>query len=116
MSEKKILSADDIFAAEDIQTCEVDVPEWGGTVVLKMLTGEQMIAFWEKNKKSESEAMANLIAMSAVKPDGSPLFTEEQVSRLKKKSFKAMTRLQDAALKLNGLKDKDKQEESVKNG
>lgn len=115
-SEKKILSFEDITAKSDIETIDVEVPEWGGVVRLTMLSGEQMVTFWEKNKKSENEGIVNLIAMSAVKEDGTPLFASaEHVAKLKTKSFKVLKRLSEAALRLNGLDDKKKQEEEVKN-
>ena len=35
------LSKDEIFAAQDTTDLEVDVPEWGGSVRLRSMTGTQ---------------------------------------------------------------------------
>ena len=39
------LSRDDILKAEDLTTEEVDVPEWGGTVLVRGLTGRERDEF-----------------------------------------------------------------------
>ena len=47
MSDKKILSKADILRADDIKTIEVAVPEWGGSVLLRGLTGRERDLFEE---------------------------------------------------------------------
>lgn len=40
---KKLLSIDDILAADDLPTARVDCPEWGGQVEVKALTRAQVV-------------------------------------------------------------------------
>ena len=40
-----LLTRDLILKADDIQTREVEVPEWGGTVLIRALTGTERDAY-----------------------------------------------------------------------
>lgn len=102
MDDKKFLTADEILAAEDVKTVEVDVPEWGGTVRLRSLSGEDAVRFVESQGNQVGSAM-NIVGLCAVKDDGTPLFTLEQWELIKKKSLRAIFRLQKVALEINGL-------------
>lgn len=102
---KKYLTAEEILAADDLQTVEVDVPEWGGTVRLRSLTGQDAVSFAEQIKDNKKNSGIKVVARCAVKEDGTPLFTEEQVEALTTKNQKALIRVQREALKLLGLTD-----------
>lgn len=114
----RLLSADDILGSEDIEIVDIKVPEWGGTVRIRGLSGDALSRYFEANKGRETaDVTAKLLSMSIIREDGSLMFNEDQVERLKKKSNRALMRVQRAVLKLNGLdKDGDKTEETkVKN-
>jgi hypothetical protein len=102
VSTKKLLTADEILQAEDIITMEVDVPEWGGSVKLRSLSGADAMRFIEAVGKKAGSAV-DIVALCAVDDAGNPLFTEEQWDKLKTKSLRAILRLQRAALEINGL-------------
>ena len=38
---KKFLTRNEILAVDDLQTQKVDVPEWGGSVYVRGLTGSE---------------------------------------------------------------------------
>lgn len=103
MGEKKLLSAADILAKDDVEVVDVEVPEWGGTVRLQGLTGAEAAHFVDVIAKDKSGSAVKIVAMSCVDENGYKLFSEEQVERLKEKSLKALMRLQREAMRLNGL-------------
>lgn len=114
MSQKKqeqevtLLSAEAILAAEDIKTVDVNVPEWGGTVRLRTLTGEEAMRFAESvTGENRSESAVRIVGLCAIKDDGTPLFTEEQLTQLKQKSLRAIMRLQREAMTINGFTEEE---------
>lgn len=105
----KLLTADDINSAPDIEIQPVEVPEWGGTVHLRVMpSGEGAEAVEEiqalvKQGKGK-EGTYTLLAKCLVSPDGVPLFTpEEAKAKLPLRSHRVIARLEQAALKLNGF-------------
>lgn len=117
------LTRDQILQASDIKTEVVDVPEWGGAVTVRGLTGRQRDDFEQqlteqKNGKSRinmQNARARMVQISVVEPDtGALLFTREDVAALGTKSAAALQRVFDVASRLSGLSDSD-MEELVKN-
>jgi len=103
--QKRYLSASDIMDAKDIETVDVDIPEWGGFVRLRTLSGEDAVRFVELVKNDPTGAALKIVALSAVDDSGNQLFTHEQVELLKRKSMKAIMRLQKEAMRLNGLSE-----------
>jgi hypothetical protein len=118
MTKMPILNKTQIQAASDLETQDIEVPEWGGTVRLKSLTGAERDRFEAsvmrgqgKNTTVNMENMrAKLVAQSAIGEDGKPLFTEEDLKWLGEKSAKALNRLFTAAQQLSGLSDTDVKE------
>lgn len=105
--EKRFLTAAEILTAQDSKTVDVDVPEWGGTVKLRTLTGAEAAEFFDAFQRGEkSAAVVKLPLLCAVAEDGvTPLFTEGDLVQLRTKSLSGLMRLQRAAVKLNGLTD-----------
>jgi len=113
-----LLNKEQIRQAADIQTQDIEVPEWGGTVRLKSLTGAERDRFeagvvqgqGRNTTVNMKNLRAKLVAQSAIAEDGSALFTEEDVQWLGEKSAKALNRLFSAAQTLSGLTDGDVKE------
>lgn len=113
-----LLKREDIFAAEDIQTERVAVPEWGGEVLVKGLTGAQRDAFEqqvveEKGKKVKinlDNFRAKLAAYCIVDEEGKRLFSDLDIGALGNKSASALNRVFDVARRLSGLSDSDVEE------
>jgi hypothetical protein len=108
-----ILSADEILAADDLLCRDVDVPEWGGVVRVRTMTGTERDRF-EASTYNEGRGMniadlrARLCALCIVGDDGKTrLFTDHQVEALGKKSASALNRVFDVARSLNGLTQED---------
>ena len=113
-----LLSRDDILAANDLATEDIDVPEWGGTVRIQALTGAQRDAFEasvvKMNGQSRQYNLTNLrarfVALSVVDDEGKRLFIDADVKQLGAKSAGALQRVFNAAQKLSGMSDEDVEE------
>lgn len=104
-----ILTKADILSADDLPTQTVGVPEWGGDVIVRSMTGlerdrfdSQLIAK-EDGKTDLSNIKARLCSLCIVDESGERLFTEAEAVELGKKSAKALARVFEAASELNGL-------------
>lgn len=107
---------DQILAAEDRTYEVVSVPEWGGEVRLKSLTGAERDRFEQslqeqrggKTKQNFDNFRARLIALCAVDEAGAPLFTNKQaVIMLGNKNVAPLQRLFNKCNEMNGLSDED---------
>jgi hypothetical protein len=114
----KYLTKQQILDAQDLETKEVEVPEWGGTVLVKTMTGVERDAFESsvvKGKgKNTTVNMANirakLVAASIVDQDGQRLFDDQDVQALGKKSAAALDRVFGVAQKLSKISQDDVEE------
>lgn len=115
-----ILTRDEILGADDITTITVPVPEWGGEVLVRALTGaerdryEESLIRWRAGKGRNvaaipalANARAKLVSLSVVDENGDPIFTDRDVAALGDKSAAALERVFDVAGKLSGLQPGD---------
>lgn len=114
-----LLSKTAIFAAQDLRTVDVSVPEWGGEVRVKTLTGSERDQFEADSVKVSTgrkgqtqqtvsaNIRARLVAMCAVDEQGQLLFDRADVMKLGQKSAAALERVFDACARLNGMSDED---------
>ncbi len=106
-----LLGRDQILTAQDLPTVDVDVPEWGGTVRVRMMTGGERDAFeagtiTRHGKKIEQNLVnirARLVALCVVDEKGQRLFSEADAAALGQKSAAALNRVFNAAQQLNAL-------------
>ncbi len=111
----KILSAEDIENAEDINRELVHVPEWGGSVWVYGLNGLERDAFEEtmivgkgKNQKRNlANIRARLCARCIRDENGKRMFKKERVEKLGQKSAKALDRVFSVAQRLCGMSKED---------
>lgn len=114
-----ILNKESILAADDLPKQEVDVPEWGGTVFVRTMTGAERdefeaSLFGDDDKRTFSNMRARLASLTMVDEDGSRLFNSDETAELGKKSSAALDRVFSAAKDLNKMSGEDV-EELVKN-
>jgi len=107
-----ILSAEEIRAARDLPVEEVDVPEWGGPVLVRGLTGRARDRYEESMLKAEGgmsydNVRAKLVVRCLVDKDGKRLFEDSDVEWLGEKSATALSRVFDVASRLSGLSKAD---------
>lgn len=106
-----ILNREQILAANDVKTRVVEVPEWGGSVIVRGLTSlerDRAIARMMNDKNQVDlnrlgEFRVMIAAMAMIDEQGNPLFTEKDVDLLGKKSWSAIERISDAVLELSGM-------------
>lgn len=118
-SKKTFLTRDAILAAVDLVSVTVEVPEWGGSVYVRGLTGTERDRFEVDvlsgtGKDRLNNARAKLVALGVVDEAGNRLFSEADIEALGKKNGKVLDRLFQAVRKESGLLDEDV-EELVKN-
>lgn len=109
------LTRDQILQVPDLVTEEVSVPEWGGTVLVKTLTGAERdrleATIVSMNGKKTTTNLKNLRAKmcvaSCVDEEGKPLFTEKDVEALGNKSAAALQRVFEVGMRLSGLSEED---------
>lgn len=104
------LSKDDILKADDLPAEDVEVPEWGGIVRVRGLTGterdgfEFRVAAAQKNGvMGDIDLRASLVARCLVDEDGKRMFTDKEVARLGAKSGAALDRIFDKVSDLSGM-------------
>jgi len=113
-----LLSKTAILAAQDLQTEDVEVPEWGGAVRVRSFTGRERDAFESsmvrgdgRDRKVDLTNMrARLVGLTVIDESGQRLFTDEEVDLLGAKSGAALDRVFAIAQKLNGLSGADVEE------
>jgi hypothetical protein len=110
-----MLSRDDILGADDLQRELVQVPEWGGDVYVRCLTGAER-DLWETHtlqdvepdaQKRYANFRARLVVMAVCDDRGMPVFMLADASRLGQKSGKVLDRLYEVAVRLSGIRQED---------
>jgi len=113
-----MLSKDAIFAADDLPRETVNVPEWGGDVIVRTMTGAERDAFEyqlmqaKKGEKLDGRGLkARMCVLTIVNEAGDPLFDDpSDVLTLQTKSAAVLNRLFEVSSRLNGLSDGDVEE------
>lgn len=109
------LSKEQILAANDLPTKTVNVPEWGGEVIVRTLTGEQgeeyelacMKSRTANPDENQRRVRERLCAFCIVGENGSRMFTEAEIDALSMKSKAALDRVFAAAQSLNRYGGRD---------
>jgi hypothetical protein len=113
-----ILSREAILGAQDLQTQEVNVPEWGGSVIVRGMTGAERDAFEASimdlnNKDSKinfQDMRAKLLSKCLADEKGNRLFSDADIEALSGKAASALNRLFEVAQHLCGLSKTDMDE------
>lgn len=103
-----LLSKEGILAAQDVKHEDVSVPEWGGEVRVRMMTGTERDAFTASllgadGKPDMENYRIRLVAASMVDEEGRLLFGAGEVAALGAKSGVALDRVFQVADRLNAL-------------
>lgn len=118
----ELLSKSAIIGAADLKHEDVDVPEWGGTVRVRTMTGTERDEFRAATARDGgipiSEFSAALLATTIIDASGARLFTLDEMAVLRAKSATSLDALTAVAMRLSGLganavKDAAKNSEST---
>lgn len=106
-----MLSRDQILSADDRKRQEVGVPEWGGSVHVRVMSASERDKFEaaflaDKSKDVRARIAAYVICDEA----GAPLFSEADIPALGAKSAAALDRVFSVAMRINKLSDRDIEE------
>ena len=108
------LSKEQILAADDLGLLEVPVPEWGGSVHIRVMSVGERDSYeneWMANKSTGVPNFRSKFLQRVLCPDkGELLFTKEEVDALAKKSARVVGTLWEAAMRHNKLTDQDVEE------
>jgi len=114
-----ILSRDQIMAADDLKRDLVEVPDWGGSVYIRSLTGAERDKFEADvngSKRGSTELnlqniRARLVALTLVDSEGKRMFrSPSDVEQLGTKSATALQICFDKARELSGMTQADVEE------
>lgn len=112
------LSRDAILGAYDTLVEKVDVPEWGGDVIVRGLSGTELDSYQNSCRRFQggelvpilTNARAKLVVRALVDESGERLFTDKDVDKLGRKSAKVIDRIYDVAARLSGISEEMQQE------
>ncbi len=113
-----ILSRDDILKAQDLPSETVHIPEWGGDVIVKTLTGKERDAFetslyegsGNNRRQNLKNIRAKLVVRAVVDAEGNRIFTDADVEKLGNKSAAALDRIFDIVQRRNKISESDMEE------
>lgn len=111
-----LLSKEAILAADDLPREIVSVPEWGGQVYVRTMTGTDRDAFeaslitkdsGPSSQPSKDQRMHNvrarLVSLTLCAESGERLFQDGDIDALGRKSARALDRVFAVAQRLNGI-------------
>lgn len=113
---KTFLDRDAIINASDAAFEEIEVPEWGGWVRVKALSGAERDWFEASvsgDKRGKDARMnlknvrARLVSMCVVDEQGKRVFKGNDIEALGHKNAAALDRIFDVAMRLAGLRQED---------
>ena len=104
------LGKDDILKADDLPERDIEVPQWGGVVRVRGLTGTERDRFEfslaaARNDPSKVQVRAEIVGRCLVDGDGERLFTDSEITKLGAKSGAALDRVFDVVRELSGMDD-----------
>jgi hypothetical protein len=115
-----VLSKDAILQAPDMPVETVGVPEWGGQVCVRTMSGTDRDAFeasligQQNGQQQLQNVRARLVALTVCDKTGVRLFTDADIPALGAKSAKALDRVFAVAQRLNGIGQQEV--DAAKNG
>jgi len=106
-----LLSKSAILTAKDLAHKDVDVPEWGGTVRIRCMTGNERNAYevevlsaHNANDHGRLAALRHkLLAYTVIDERGERIFSDEDLEALGGKSKDVIERLFEVAQEVSGL-------------
>ncbi len=107
-----MLDRDAILNVVDLKPEVVEVPEWGGSLYIRMLTASERDKFEAScvgtgKKQNLTNIRARLVVLCACDEAGERMFTDGDAEALGRKSAAAVDKVFGACSKLNGFSSQD---------
>ncbi len=112
------LNIDTILSCNSIKVEQVEVPEWGGYVYVKTMTGQEKDDYETSFRKKENgkfvpdleNIRAKLLVMTMCDESGICIANMSHVAALSNQSSVALDRVVSAAQRINAMSDKEMDE------
>jgi hypothetical protein len=105
------LTRDEILAVDDLKLEKVEVPEWGGYVMVKPMTAIARDRFEKQHSDGKlKNYRATIMARCICDDTGNLIFTEADIEALSKKSASAGSRVYNVVLDMSGITKEDEAE------
>jgi hypothetical protein len=103
-----LLSKSAILGADDLKIEDVTVPQWGGVVRIRTMTGQERDEFRAATTTTEGSTplgqfFAALLAACIVDEAGERIFSIDDMAALRAKSAQSLDAAAAVAMRLNGL-------------
>lgn len=106
-----MLNRDTILAKTQLPTERVSVPEWGGDVFVRMLTGGERDYFEssinDARASGNTNIRARLASMTVCDESGKRLFSDSDMPAIAQLSAAALDRVFEVSARLNRLRKED---------
>lgn len=99
------LTRETILASDDLYREELAIPEWGGSVWIRTLSGKEYKDLKVHLEADDGTRMAQVAIVCAVDEHGQQLFNPGDAEELSSKSGSALRRILNKALTVNRLTD-----------
>lgn len=106
-----MLTKEQILSLTDKAVKEVQVPEWNGSVFVRGMTIEDVD--YCQALGDDALSLEKMIVRFVCDPDGAPLFSEEDIPAMKKKSIQAFRRIVNEIKSFNSLEEAEKNSDST---
>jgi hypothetical protein len=98
------LTKEAILGCKDLKVQKIDIPEWGGEVFVRVMSGSQRDALEAELRKPTPSPMRGRVAAYTICDEaGELLFNEKDIPALEAKSYSALDRVLVAATALNEM-------------
>ena len=106
------LTKEQILNSQDLTKEKIEVPEWGGVIFVRTMTGAERDSFEQGIVNDDrtanlSNIRAKLCALTVVDEEGKRIFTDDDVKGIGEKSSLVLDRVFQVAQKLNGISSAD---------
>lgn len=104
-----VLTRDAILAVDDLPREEMHIPEWGGSVFVRAMTGaerdtyEMGLYLAHKNGATSDTVRSQIATRCMVDEQGNRLFSDKDAAALARKSGAVLERVRQVAARLSGM-------------
>lgn len=102
-----VLTRDAVLTAQDLPLEKVDVPEWGGSVYVRGMSGVDRDSFEQSlmvgGEFSSVNVRAKIVVRTACDENGQRIFTDADADAVGARNAAALTRIYEAGQRLSGM-------------
>ena len=99
----KKLTLADIVGAQDMPLIEFEVPQWGGVIFLRKLSGKERMDLVTQTSEEDDKGMVKFLARYIFDEHGNRMFTDDKLELLNAKASDVLDDIAQKVSTLNGL-------------